>query len=170
MCGTCMNLLYNHTVVLLYMTSCSCVRKNACLSGIEQFIVFRCPQLISIYCGIVQYVVSDRPSTFAVCHDYSAVILCGTYFVSAIIILYPFLAGICSFVFQIHDLHASVSCYFNSIHFGDVVLLHYSLFFSIHRLAHSATSPVSFLNFFFQYACHSSEHQDSSSGASNFAK
>ena len=61
MCGTCMN-LYNHTVVLLYMTSCSCVRKNACLSGIEQFIVFRCPQLISIYCRIVQYVVSDRPS------------------------------------------------------------------------------------------------------------
>ena len=44
--------------------------------------------------------------------------------------------------------YASVSCYFNSIHFGDVVLLHYSLFLSIHQLAHSATSPVSFFNFF----------------------
>ena len=165
------------------MTSCSCVRKNACQSGIEQFIVFRCPQLISICCGIVQYVVSDRPTIrlYSVYKNnqlrlpslYAMIILLLFYeahFVSAIIILYPFFAGVSSFVFQIRDLHASVSCYFNSIHFGDVVLLHYSLLFSIDRLAHSATSPVSFFNFFFQYACHSSEHQDSASGASNFAK
>ena len=83
--------LYNHTVVLLYMTSCSCVRKNACLSGIEQFIVFRCPQLISIYCGIVQYVVSDRPSIrlYSVYKNNQLrhISLCGTYYVSAIIII-----------------------------------------------------------------------------------
>ena len=106
--------LYNHTVVLLYMTSCSCVRKNACLSGIEQFIVFRCPQLISIYCGIVQYVVSDRPSIrlYSVYKNnqlrlpslYAMIILLLFYVAHILcqLLLFstPFFAGIFSFVFQ----------------------------------------------------------------------
>ena len=48
----------------IYMTSCYCVRKNECLSGIDKFIVFRCPQLISIYCGIVRHAFIRSPSFF----------------------------------------------------------------------------------------------------------
>ena len=72
LCVICCKYMHVHSFViitlqyLLYMTGCSCMRKNACLSGIEQFIVFRCPQLISIYCGIARHVVFRSPFSYII--------------------------------------------------------------------------------------------------------
>ena len=64
----CPDCAYNFTnfseyvyVTVYIFCLCSCVMKNACLSGIERFIVIRCPQLESIYCGMERLVVFRLP-------------------------------------------------------------------------------------------------------------
>ena len=50
-------------VTIYIFCLCSCVMKNACLGGIEHFIVIRCPYLESIYCGMERLVLfSDCPN------------------------------------------------------------------------------------------------------------
>jgi hypothetical protein len=49
----------------IYDSPLLCEGKNACLSGDRAIIVFRCPQLLSIYCGTVcGMLFSDCPCIF----------------------------------------------------------------------------------------------------------